>query len=293
MKTILLSSLLFLHAARAADGEVIGKIGDMEIKVEDVRAALGKMGAAQEAAVAKDPGLLNQAVRTLLVQKLLFKEALAKKWEEEAAVKAQLERAREAAISESYLQSVSAPPDSYPSEAELQETYNNNKAALLIPKQYRLAQIFIANSKDTDKAAADKAKAKLDAVQKRLKAKESFAVVASDQSEESQSAGRGGEIGWLTEAQIQPEIRPQVPTLALNAVSEPIKLDDGWHIIKLLDKKEATTPTLEQVRDQLAQQMRAEKAKANSQAYLAKLLQENPLAINELELSKVLKRSDK
>ena len=110
---------------------------------------------------------------------------------------------------------------------------------------------------------------------------------------DAQSAGRGGEIGWLTEAQIQPEIRQLVPTLALNAVSDPIKLEDGWHIVKLLDTKAANTPALDQIKDQLVQQMRAEKAKANSQAYLAKLLQENPLAINELELAKVLKKSGK
>ena len=223
----------------------------------------------------------------------MLKEARSKKWEDEAAVKAQLERAREAAIGESYLQSISTPPDNYPSEAELQAAYDTNKASLLIPKQFHLSQIFIAYPKDADKATADKAKAKLDVVLKRLKAKEAFAVLASSHSEEAQSAGRGGEIGWLTEAQIQPEIRQLVPTLALNTVSDPIKLDDGWHIIKLLDTKAANTPTLEQIKDQLVQQMRAEKAKANSQAYLAKLLQENPLAINELELSKVLKKAVK
>ena len=287
--------IFFLLATRslAAEGDVIGKIGEMEINVEDVRSALGKLGAAQEAAISKDPSLLNQAVRTLLVQKLLLKEARSKKWEDEAAVKAQLERAREAAIGESYLQSISTPPDSYPSDPELQAAYDSNKAALLIPKQYHLSQIFIANPKDADKATSDKAKAKLDEVLKRLKAKEAFAVLASSHSEEEQSAGRGGEIGWLTEAQIQPEIRQLVPTLALNAVSDPIKLDDGWHIVKLLDTKAANTPPLEQIKDQLVQQMRAEKAKANSQAYLAKLLQENPLAINELELSKVLKKPAK
>jgi len=293
MKYTALFTILLAATGIAAEGDIIGKIGDMEINVEDVRTALGKLGAAQEAAISKDPSLLNQAVRTLLVQKLLLKEARSKKWEDEAAVKAQLERAREAAIGESYLQSISTPPDSYPSDAELQAAYDSNKAALLIPKQFHLAQIFVANPKDADKASADKAKAKLDDVLKRLKAKEAFAVVASSHSEESQSAGRGGEIGWLTEAQIQPEIRQLVPTLALNAVSDPIKLEDGWHIVKLLDTKAANTPALDQIKDQLVQQMRAEKAKANSQAYLAKLLQENPLAINELELAKVLKKSGK
>ena len=48
------------------------------------------------------------------------------------------------------------------------------------------------------------------------------------------------------------------------------------------------TPTLDQLRAQLVQQLRTEKTKANSQAYLARLLQQNPVAINELALSKAL-----
>src|SRR5690606_28530193 len=100
--------------------------------------------------------------------------------------------------------------------------------------------------------------------------------------------GRGGEIGWLAETQILPEIREKVSTLKVNALSEPIRLNDGWHLIKVLDIREPYTPSLEQVRGQLAAQLRAEKTRANSQAYLAKLLQENPLAINELALGQIV-----
>lgn len=285
------SLLLLTHAAVAADSlpGVIGKVGNIEINAAEVQSTLGGLAERDSAAVAGNPTLLNQVVRSMLVQKLLLKEAQDQKWEQQAAVQAKLERAKETVITESYLQSVAAPPKSYPSQAELQETYDANRAALLIPKQFRLAQIFIANAKGADKATAAKAQAKLDGVLKSLKAKDAnFSTIATASSEEANSAGKGGEIGWLTESQIQPEIRSLLPSLKLGVTSEPVKLEDGWHIINVLDVKEPNTPTLDQVKVQLSQQMRAEKTKANSQEYLAKLLQDNPLAINELALSKIL-----
>jgi len=98
----------------------------------------------------------------------------------------------------------------------------------------------------------------------------------------------GGEIGWLTDAQIQPDIRETAVKLAAGQTSAPVRRDDGWHIIKCLEIKEPYTPTLAQLKPQIIQQMRSEKTKANSQAYLAQLLQENPVAINELALSQAL-----
>jgi parvulin-like peptidyl-prolyl isomerase len=120
-----------------------------------------------------------------------------------------------------------------------------------------------------------------------------FATVAKAQSEEPESATRGGELGWLTENQIQPEVRSQLGSLTKNSISEPIRLDDGWHILKVIDIKEAYTPALDEIRTALAQQLRNEKTQANSQAYLAKLLQQTPVTINELAFSKVLGKNEK
>jgi peptidylprolyl isomerase len=76
--------------------------------------------------------------------------------------------------------------------------------------------------------------------------------------------------------------------LAKNTASEPIKLDDGWHILKLIDTKAAYTRTLPEVHDVLVQQLRNERAMALRRAYLADLLKQHPPVINELALSGLL-----
>jgi peptidylprolyl isomerase len=271
-------SLLLLLAtlAQAQPAAILGKAGDIEITGSEIREIVAGLDADQQAALAKDPAALGQYVRALLVQRLVLKQALDKKWDQDPAVIAKLVRAREAALTESFLENASQPEPGYPSDAELTEAYEASKSKLIIPRGYKLAQIYIA----TDKA-------KLDSVEKQLKAKNAdFAAIARTSSEEAGSAARGGEIGWLTEDQIQPEIRAKLPDLAKGAVTEPVKLQDGWHIIKLLDLREPRTPALDEIRDSFVTQLRADRSRIKRQEFLAGLLKEHPLAINEIELTK-------
>ena len=264
----------------AESDPVVGSIGEIELHQSEVAAALGTMSPVDKEALARDPGTLNQLVRSLLVQRVVLKEALGKKWDEEPSIQPLLKSTREAAISDSYLKAMSRPPDTYPSEGELKLAYENGRAALTVPRSFRLAQIFVAE---------ESAEKKLKAVQQRLKEKPgSFAQVAREMSEEKESASRDGEIGWLNEQQIQPEILAQLPKLNVNTVSAPVRLKDGWHILKVLDVREAFTPIFEQVRVQLAQRLRAEKARTNMQSHVSELLHDRPVAVNEVALSKLL-----
>ena len=289
-----LGSVLAASEPSASDTNVIARVGDTEIKLDEIRAGIESLDAREQAALARDPSLLNQTVRTLLMRRVVLKEALAKHWDTEPAVATLIQRARDNAVIGSYLQSVSKPPDSYPTESELQAAYDARKSQLLVPRQFRLAQIFVALPKNADKTSTEKAQAKLETIKKSLhQSGADFATVAKANSEEPESATRGGELGWLTESQIQPEVRSQLGSLSKNSISEPIRLDDGWHILKMIEIKEPYTPALEEIRSALAQQLRNEKTQANSQAYLGKLLQQTPVAINELALSKVLNKSEK
>ena len=279
------AALLLLSAiVRAAEpSPVLAKSGDIEIRAEELREIVAGLDDAQQAALDKDPTALGQYVRALLIQRMVLKQAADQKWDQKPEVIAKLVRARETALSESFLVANSAPDAGYPSDAELTQTYESNKEKFLVPRSFQLAQIFVASDK-----------AKLDGILKQLKAKGAdFAAIARSGSEESASAAQGGSLGWLTEEQIQPEIRAKLPNLTLGAVTEPIKLKDGWHILKILDIREAHTPPLDQIRGPLTEKMRGERAQIKRREYLASLLKDNPVAINEIELSKIRSSSEK
>jgi hypothetical protein len=269
--------------------DVVARVGGTNVSAEDVRAYVAALGAREQEALAKDPALLSQTVRLLLANRLVLQEIVAKKWDQQPNVTAQLERMREGALVELYLQSVSTPPADFPGEEDLQKVYDANRSAMLVPRQFELAQIFVAAPKDADKAAEDKAKQSLDDILRKLKAPGAeFAAIAG-----GADAKDGGNLGWVAENQVRPEIRTQVMGLAKNAVSEPIRLDDGWHILKLIDTKAAYTRTLAEVHDQLAQQMRTDRATMLRRAYLGEQLKQHPPVLNELALSGLFDNSRK
>lgn len=269
-------------SAKPGSDNIIARDGTMSISADDVRAYLAGLGARERAALSQDPSLLSQAVRMMLANRLVLQEALTKKWDQQPNVVEQLQRIRESAVAQLYMQSLSTPPANFPSEDDLQKVYDANRNSFLVPRRFQLAQIFVPLAKDADKAAEDKAKASLDDIQRKLKAPGAdFGVIANETGETK----NGGDLGSLAEAQLRPEIRTPIMALPKNGVSEPIKLDDGWHIVKLFDTTPSYTAKLSDVRDTLVQQMRNERAEAMRRAYIAELLKQHPPAINEMALS--------
>lgn len=269
--------LLAIRLLQAESSPVLAKIGEIEVTGVEIRENIAGLDQQQQATLANDPAALGQYVRALLIQRLVLKQALDRNWDQDPAVIARLVRARETTLTESFLQNASAVDAGYPDDAELAAAYEAAKSKLLIRRTYKLAQIYIASDK-----------AKLDRVLKQLKAKNAdFAAIARGNSEEAASAAHGGEIGWLSEDQVQSEMRATLPKLALGSVSEPILVKDGWHILKVLDIREARAPAFAEVRENLVVQLRAERARTKRQEFLAGLIKDHPLAINEIELSKL------
>lgn len=290
MKTSVPSTLkwlLVIHAASVAfpvkSEETLGRLGSIELTADDLRSSIQSLSQAQVDSLKVDPSLLEQVARTSLVQKLILHEATEKKWDSLPHIAARVERARQSAITESYLESVNAPPAGYPSENEVKAAYSEVRDSLRVPPSFRLAQIFIADAPDGERRLAR--------VNELLAAPGAdFGKLAAEYSQEPLSASRGGEIGWLTEEQVEPPLREIVAGLKLFGVSRPTRLKDGWHVLKLLDARASHTPTLDQARPQLIRRLRQEKLRTNSQAYLAGLLRRHTLHINVSALGAALSR---
>lgn len=273
----------------ASAGEVVARMGTSEVREDAVRAFVAGLSEGDRATIAREPEAMTRAIRALLANQLVLNEALAKHWDQQPAVVQQLRQLRDNALVQTYLQSVSAPPQDYPSEPELQSAYEANKTSFMMPRQYLVAQIFVAAPKDADKAVQDKAKGRIDEIARQLRQPNAdFAAIARASSEARQSAEKGGEIGWLAETQLRGDIKSQITGLAKGALSEPVRLDDGWQILKLVDTKAATTASFAEVRDALRQRVRDERAAENRRAFLADMLKQNPPAINELTLARVV-----
>jgi parvulin-like peptidyl-prolyl isomerase len=283
--------VLSLSSAQATDpSAVIAHIGKTEIHASEIQPLVAVLDPQAQAALAQDPTKLQQFVRSALVQRMLLQEALAKKWDQQPAVQEQLRQARENKLVDTYVQAIAKVPDVYPDEAEIQSAYDQAKDSLLAPRQYRLAQIFVAAPKITDPIQLNLAQSRMESLQKELqKPNADFAALATARSEDMASAVHGGEIGWLTENQVQPDMRSQFTSLRKGTTSPPIRLLDGWHFLKCMDIKEPYTLSLAEVKSQLIQELRTQRARAIAKDYVDNLVQSAPLTIDEASVRKVLK----
>jgi hypothetical protein len=277
---------------RIDDPNVIARV--VNITIEDMRATIASLDPDEQAAVAADPVALNKVVRTILMEQVVLKDISLKQWDQQPAVKARLERVRETTLAGMYLQSVSKPPDVFPSDAELREAYETHKAAFSVPHQFLITQIFVAVAINADKDANDKAQSKLERIINELQQQGAdFAAIARSESDDKASGAQGGEMGWVGDDKMAPRIRAMAHALAKGATSIPVRLMDGWHILKLLDTKDVSPAPFDDVKGKLAEALRADREHTNRMAYLDKLLGEYPVTINDQAVSGLLQKPDK
>ncbi|WP_309086791.1 peptidylprolyl isomerase [Domibacillus sp.] len=114
----------------------------------------------------------------------------------------------------------------------------------------------------------DEAKAK--EVKQKLADGGDFAELAKEYSTDTGSAENGGSLGWIDNAgraQFVPEFTKALSTLKVNQVSEPVKSDYGYHIIKITDQKEKAS--FEKMKSQMTEELK--KSKVDSAALQEKL----------------------
>jgi len=283
---LLLLGLLFCSPAVA--DELVGKMGDVELRSAELMVILEAQPADNKRQLASDPGALERLVRSELMRKAVLNEAKQKGWDKRAELQPLIERAHDQVIVSTFVGNVAKPAEGYPSEEEIKQFYEANKAQLLAPAQYQVAQIFLPAAEGADKSKAEEAKKKIGELSARLgKSGADFAKLAKENSAHKESAEKGGELGWVSEEQMVPEIRRAITGMNKGEVSAPIKSTAGWHLIKLLDKKPAGTRSLAEVRPNLIVAMRNRKAQDLERAYIEALSIKLPPTINQIELGKL------
>ncbi len=275
--------------ALAQDDPVVAQQGDVTLTAGAIRDMVRFADPALRQKLDTDPAALGLLVRDRVLQLSVLARAKASNFDQRPDVAWRADRAREAVITDAFVASVTQPDPSYPSAADVQSAYEANKAKLVIPRQYRLSQIFVAVPVDAAKSADDAARAKAaDARAQAVRARADFAAIARKASEDSATAAKGGDLGWLREDQLVPAVRSVVSGLSEGAVSDPVRAADGWHVLKLDGTRPAGPVPLDTVRDRLAQVLRQQKQQDLAQAYLTDLQKATPLRINEIEIGKLL-----
>ncbi|MGH8077103.1 MAG: peptidylprolyl isomerase [Lysobacter sp.] len=106
--------------------------------------------------------------------------------------------------------------------------------------EYNARHILIRVSDTTPDAQA---KAKADTLAARIAGGADFAQIAREQSQDANSQGKGGDLGWFTQEAFGPDFGGQVAALQDNQVSQPFRTDAGWHIVQRLGARQSDSTT--------------------------------------------------
>src|SRR5207248_3047417 len=145
-------------------------------------------------------------------------------------------------------------------QSEAERAYNNNMEQYTTPEQVRASHILLETEGKDDAAA----KAKAEDVLKQARGGADFAELAKKYSEDEGSAKNGGDHDYFGRGRMVPEFDQTVFAMQPGQISDLVKTQYGYHIIKLVDKKTATTRSLQEVRQQIVDQLSYERAQAQA-----------------------------
>jgi peptidyl-prolyl cis-trans isomerase D len=151
--------------------------------------------------------------------------------------------------------------------ADIEKAYNSSIEQYTTPEQVRASHILLKTEGKTD---AD-VKAKAEAILKEAKAGADFAELAKKNSEDESNAKNGGDLDYFGRGRMVPEFDQAVFAMQPGQISDLVKTQYGYHIIKLVDKKSAATRSLAEVRQQLTDQLAYERAQAQAAILAEKL----------------------
>jgi peptidyl-prolyl cis-trans isomerase D len=140
---------------------------------------------------------------------------------------------------------VAVPPN------DIQRYYNDNIQQYQTPEQVKASHILLKTD-GKDEAAVRK---QAEAVLQEVKSGGDFAALAKKYSEDEGSKTNGGDLDYFGRGRMVPEFENVAFTLPPGQISDLVKSQFGFHIIKVIDKRAASTTPLDQVRAQIQDQL--------------------------------------
>ncbi|MEW6676048.1 MAG: peptidylprolyl isomerase [Nitrospirota bacterium] len=161
------------------------------------------------------------------------------------------------------------------SDQDVKDYYEKHRENFTAVSQIRASHILVKTEEEAKKILG------------RLKKGENFAKIAKKISIDSGSAKNGGDLGFFSAGQMVPEFEAAAVKLKPGEISEPVKTQFGYHIIKVTDKKPGQPVEFEKIRGLLSQRLSAEKQKEVFDSYIEGLKKTYKVEINKEAISKL------
>jgi peptidyl-prolyl cis-trans isomerase D len=149
------------------------------------------------------------------------------------------------------------------SSDEAKRYYDSRKDTFKTPKQVRVKEILIKAGPQETAGQFEAKKKKAEEVLEKAKKTKDFGSLAKQYSE-AENASKGGDVGWVQRGMLGEQIESALFSMKEGDLSEVLAAKDGFHIFKVEEVKEEKQKPFEEVKDQIVQALKREKAKAEA-----------------------------
>ena len=178
-------------------------------------------------------------------------------------------------------------------EEESRAYYNENPRQFTTPSELTLRELLIevpTSDRGVNVAQDEEAKAKADDIRKRLLAGEPFARLAADFSASSSKAN-GGLIGPINHDELDPRLQKVLDSLPVGDVTEPLRTQRGWQLLKIETKTATRVKTFEQARAEISTRVGERKRQKELLKYLDQLREQATVAWRNDDLKKAYEQA--
>lgn len=137
--------------------------------------------------------------------------------------------------------------------------YEAHQEAYTRPEEVRARHILIKVPPNASEELEAKIRTRVDDILSKLRSGGDFAALAKDYSEDPASAEQGGDLGFFPRGRMVPEFEKAAFSLPVGQVSEPVRSQFGFHIIRVEDKTEAGVKTFEEAEPEVRTALRQER----------------------------------
>jgi peptidyl-prolyl cis-trans isomerase SurA len=137
--------------------------------------------------------------------------------------------------------------------------------------QVRASHIFVAIPDGADAAAVKEKLAQAQKLLERAQSGEDFAKLAKQYSDDAATRAEGGDLGTFGKDMLPRAIEELVFSMKVGEIRGPVRADRGFHVIKLIERKEKDAKPLEEVKDDIRIQLRQKEMERQTKTYLAEL----------------------
>jgi peptidyl-prolyl cis-trans isomerase C len=219
--------------------KILAKVNGKDILQQDMDLLLRTLGP-ERAMQFSSPEGQKQLVEELVNQELFYFDAIDSKLEETDAYKKEMEAAKTNILKQLSIRNVL--DDITIEDGEAEKYYEENSNYFSKPATVKASHILV----DTEEQAKE--------IKLEIEGDTAFEEAAKKYSK-CPSKENGGDLGFFGKGQMVPEFEEASFALELDIVSEPVKTQFGYHLIKVTDKKEASVSEFEEVKAQIEQQL--------------------------------------